>query len=461
MKFFCGFILLYLSLGLLIAVDEAGGVIGWRNDGSGSYEVQKAPQMWSQTENVRWKVDFKSRSNTSPVVVGPYVFTCVEPSTLVCMSKKDGNVLWRKTNELMDSVDTQTAETLKVMAPTLQKILVVEKKIKTLRRKLRKDRENASLRSAMNVARKTKKQLKSSLPNSQLLGKFSLPQTHKENGFCSYIPVSDGAFIYAAFGNGVLACYDMQGTRMWAAVDSAPKHYWGGSTSPVLAGSVVITGFNDYVAYDRATGKERWRIQEKIQSFGTPVVTKVDGVALIITPQGRMINADNGTVIDDNLFTATPYNAAIVDKGVVYAVGGRGEECIAIRLPRKLGGESETLWKVKVKKNRYYGSPLLHDGMLYVVNRSGFLTVLDASNGSKFSEQAIDNFKDTVYGSPTAAGGHVYITNDKGSIVVLQAGKNPTLVHNIQFEKNRSNPFFEEGLMYFKSNKSLYCIGAR
>ena len=38
-------------------------------------------------------------------------------------------------------------------------------------------------------------------------------------GFSGFTPSSDGKFLYAWFGDGVAACYDLEGNRRWIRVD--------------------------------------------------------------------------------------------------------------------------------------------------------------------------------------------------------------------------------------------------
>mgnify|MGYP001186242413 CR=1 FL=1 len=90
--------------------------IGFRGDGTGSFPDPKPPVKWSATENVLWKTPMPKRCNGSPIVVGDRVFTCSEPSTLLCVSASDGKILWSDTVTFFDYVPEDDAEAAEIIA---------------------------------------------------------------------------------------------------------------------------------------------------------------------------------------------------------------------------------------------------------------------------------------------------------------------------------------------------------
>ncbi len=91
-------ILLVLAMGcsqFSARVDKQTSV-GWRGDGLGRYPYATPPIEWSNEKNVAWAADLPSWSNGTPVVVGDRIFVCSEPFDLICLSKKDGEILWRE-----------------------------------------------------------------------------------------------------------------------------------------------------------------------------------------------------------------------------------------------------------------------------------------------------------------------------------------------------------------------------
>ena len=63
-----------------------------------------------------------------------------------------------------------------------------------------------------------------------------------EAGGAAPTPVTDGRFIYAFFGNGIVGCVDAGGKPVWAKrlVSGGPKNTYGLAASPVLYGDLLI-----------------------------------------------------------------------------------------------------------------------------------------------------------------------------------------------------------------------------
>lgn len=51
-----------------------------------------------------WKTPLPKKSNASPILVGDRVFVCGEPDTLLCVSVKDGAILWSSSTTYLDVV---------------------------------------------------------------------------------------------------------------------------------------------------------------------------------------------------------------------------------------------------------------------------------------------------------------------------------------------------------------------
>src|SRR5207244_3748307 len=71
----------------------------WRGpSGQGIVEGKSYPDSWSETENVRWKIDVPGRGNSSPIVWKDRIFlTTAYDGTkrvLLCFRREDGKLLW-------------------------------------------------------------------------------------------------------------------------------------------------------------------------------------------------------------------------------------------------------------------------------------------------------------------------------------------------------------------------------
>ena len=214
-------------------------------------------------------------------------------------------------------------------------------------------------------------------------------------------------------------------------------------------------------ALNKDTGTDVWKCDGAPSRFGTPVATKIKDVDVIITPNGDFVRAADG-----KLLARTPpkmnYNAPIVSDGVAYLIQNEGDQPgRAIKLPDEPADElkPQELWITKPKAERYYGSPLLHEGSIYAIMQQGVLSAIDATTGTVIYEKQLDT-KSMVYSSLTLAGKYVYATGEGGVTVVFEAGREYKEVKRNELgDSFRSCPLFVGNRMYIRAKTNLYCIG--
>ncbi len=84
----------------------------WRGaDGMGTCAETNLPVRWSRDENVRWKVKLPGPGNSTPVIWGDRIFLTQatdkgQKRGLLCLSRKDGAMLWHKVVEYTDKEST-------------------------------------------------------------------------------------------------------------------------------------------------------------------------------------------------------------------------------------------------------------------------------------------------------------------------------------------------------------------
>jgi len=154
-----------------------------------------------------------------------------------------------------------------------------------------------------------------------------------------------------------------------------------------------------------------------------------------------------------------PWQTPIVEKGIMYVADGSG--AYAVKLPATVDGKPEKLWEKTYgapRKDRYYASPVLYEGLLYSINRNGILSVMNASNGELVYEQNT-GLKRTIYPSPALIGKHLFLSNDQGKIIIIKPGKTYSVVSENSLEPFRSCPVVYNGKLFIRGLKNLYCIG--
>src|SRR5262249_2342096 len=240
-------------------------------------------------------------------------------------------------------------------------------------------------------------------------GKFRTPEKNSVGGFASPTPVSDGSQVFVAFGNGLVACYDLEGNRKWIQLIEHSTAAYGHGASPLLAGNKLLIHYADMVALDIKDGSEVWRIKIP-PSHGTPIHAKIGDVDVAITPNGALIRVADGVIVADRLGSAGP-NSPILRDGIVYFVH---PQVPAVKLPADLTApvKPALLWKGRMTGGGYwFASPIYHEGLVYGINAMAILSVVDAQTGKLVYEKRLPFGMGQVYPSITLAGGLLFISS--------------------------------------------------
>jgi len=371
------------------------------------------PTAWSESSSVRWKVKLPGTGTSTPII-------------------------WD------DKVFVQTAIATAEGAPVQWTVLCLDRKTgKTLWQK---------------VAREE-------VPHEG---------HHRDHGFASPSPVTDGTHLYAYFGSRGLHCYDLQGNHKWSKDlgKMQTKNAFGEGSSPALFGDTIVVNWDhegdDFIAaFDKKTGAERWRqARQEDTSWSTPLIVQHDGKAQVVTTATRRVRsydlATGQQVWESEGLTANSIPTAVAGDGMVYATSGfRGSALFAIKLGRTgdLTGTDAIVWSHR-RSTPYVPSPLLYDGRLYFfASNNAILSCFNARTGQPLYELARIEGLTGVYASPVAAAGKIYLTGRNGATVVLKASdKVEVLATNKLDEGIDASPALAGKEIFLRGKQHLYCI---
>lgn len=302
-----------------------------------------------------------------------------------------------------------------------------------------------------------------SIPNSPQ----QPPKTGKETGYAASTPATDGRRVYAIFGNGDVAALDFSGKQIWGRSLGLPRNRYGHAASLLTYRNLVIIPWDQEVngkllALDGATGKTAWEVLRTVDcAWTTPIVAPGPAGGLVIACAPPKIAAYNvadgkeawfvtglaGDIAASPLFTkglvlfASAHVAAMAIKP-----GGQGNVTKTHVVWRAEEGLPDT------------ASPLTDGQHLWLVTSEGLFTCYAAADGRKLYEKDLD---EGCYASPSLAGGRVILFGVSGAAVFLSPGDSYKELGRAEMgEEVHTSPAFQDGRIYVRGKKHLYCIGA-
>ncbi len=290
-------------------------------------------------------------------------------------------------------------------------------------------------------------------------------------GYASSTPAVDADRIYCFFGTTGLFAFDHSGKKLWQAEVGTRQQGWLSAASPVLYQDLVLLNGSieseAMIAYDKQTGREKWRTPGIKDAYNTPILVKnaAGKDELVVVTQPKVIGLDPLT--GKQLWTCNTdigwyiVPSAVADRGVVYCLGGRsGITGLAVRA----GGSGDVtathrLWTSKKGSN--VSSPVFYQGHLYWMNdASGTAFCAKADTGDIVYEERIPR-AGGVYASALLADGRIYYLGREGKTYVVAAKPTFELIATNDLSDGSNfdaSPVAIDGRLFLRSNKALYCL---
>jgi outer membrane protein assembly factor BamB len=231
---------------------------------------------------------------------------------------------------------------------------------------------------------------------------------------------------------GTLSCLDgATGKVLWRKHDfpgSWPRFFT--SSSPVITDGLCIAQLGGestggIVAYDLATGDQKWRWTADGTAYASPVLLTVGGTKMIVTlTAGKIVGIG---VADGKLLWEAPfapqrraYNAAtpIVDgQTVIYTGAGRGTKAVKIEKTDD-GFAAREIWS-NPDTAVQFNSPVLKEGRIYGLSQRGDLFCLDVQGGKTLWTTSLGG---RGFGSIVDAGSVLLALTPAGELIVFEPG---------------------------------------
>jgi outer membrane protein assembly factor BamB len=129
---------------------------------------------------------------------------------------------------------------------------------------------------------------------------------------------------------------------------------------------------------------------------------------------------------------------------------------VAVR-PGGSGNVTETHASWSVNRNiPEIPSPLLHDGIIYLIRAGGVLAATDAQNGEIIYRNRISSLGGQCTASPVYANGHLYLVASHGVISVVATGRKFREIHSYDLgEESETTPAIDRNSIYIRTGRHL------
>nr|WP_236621992.1 PQQ-binding-like beta-propeller repeat protein [Rhodopirellula maiorica] len=297
---------------------------------------------------------------------------------------------------------------------------------------------------------------------------------HNTNTFASASPVTDGERLYVSFGSRGVYCLDLNGKTLWSRDlgKMQTRAQFGEGSSPAVFGDTLVVPFDHegesfIVALDAKSGEERWRkTRDEQTTWSTPLITQYKGRTQVITNGSNRVRSydlSSGELIwECGGQAGNPIPSPVrFEDNVIVMTGFRGYAIYSIPLSSKGDiTDSDSITWIEEDAAPYVPSPLLYQGQLYFVKANNGVLL---SRGAKTGELLIDQTRlpdiSTIYASPVAANGHVYLTGRDGTTLVLKHGDSFEVVakNKLDEEIDASAAIVGDEIFY-RGKQHLYCV---
>ncbi len=268
---------------------------------------------------------------------------------------------------------------------------------------------------------------------------------HPLNSYASPTPVFEDGKLYCHFGTyGTWCLNEADGEVIWNR-QLVIDHSVGPGGSPVLYQDlllVVCDGIDKQfvTALDKLTGETRWTTPrpemratngEFKKAYSTPLIIQVDGVEQAVVPGAQWIvsyepktgkeiwRVDHGSGFS---ISSTPIYTGDADKpGLVIFTTGYGQsETVAVD-PRGQGDVtlSHIVWRTD-RNAPAKPSPTFANGLVYLLDDSGILCCLNASDGESIYRKRVSG---NYSASPLLAADYLYVASQEGVVTIIKAGE--------------------------------------
>lgn len=304
---------------------------------------------------------------------------------------------------------------------------------------------------------------------------------HPTNSYASPTSAIEEGRVYVHFGSYGTACLDTKTfSTIWERRDLPCDHWRGPGSSLTLHDGVLYVPYDGHdlqyvAAFDKQTGELRWKSERGIRyesedgdikkAYSTCQVIEVAGQRQLVCPSAAETIAyepESGREIwrlrhgGMNAATRPLFADGLLYLTVGDAVGDARPALLAVRLDSSAGKTVPQLaWKLD-KSPPKRPSPIVVNGLVFVINDDGVASCLDTATGQTHWHHRIAG---TYRASPVYASGRIYFCSLEGTVTVVAAEKTYRELAVNQFDQGfQASPALHGNALILRSLTDLHCF---
>ncbi|MBN1107517.1 MAG: PQQ-like beta-propeller repeat protein [Bacteroidales bacterium] len=290
-----------------------------------------------------------------------------------------------------------------------------------------------------------------------------LPKMDRDAGLAVSSAAVNAKAVCAIFANGNLAAFDHDGNSKWAFNLGVPANIYGYSSSLIIHDDILVVQYDSdekisVMGYDIENGELKWEtLRQGSPAWSSPAIGIFGGITQVIINGNPFVSAYDPSdgkelwTIDCMYGDVAPSPA--INSSMVFSVTDYSN-LVAI--------EAGVTPVIKWQDNSYtpdIPSPVATDEFLFLVTGYGDAVCYNTQTGDTLWTHY---FGDQFYSSPIIADGMVWFMNRSGLMhIVKAAGAYEPVAESQLGEAVECTPAFSDKNIYIRGRKNLYCISGK
>ena len=298
-----------------------------------------------------------------------------------------------------------------------------------------------------------------------------------ENTYASPTPVIEEGRVYVHFGTYGTACISTKdGQILWKRRDLNCDHEIGAgpASSPFIYNNFLIFNVDGrdvqyVIALNKETGETAWKTNRSVdfsdvqvnqrKAYGTPFIIPRGNTNQMVSIGAKGVysyDPENGKELwkaEHRGWSIAP--RPVYGEGLVFTMIDRDRPEMWAINPNGSGDITEThiQWK-ETKRMPPRASPIIIKGLLFVVDRNGYISCIEAKSGKSIWQKRM---KGRFSASPILANNLIYFFNEDTVCTIIKPTRELEIVaeNKLSDDKLMATPAFDENSIYIRTEKKL------